>query len=91
MGKMYILNRLKDHFNELLKSMKQGKEPINIQVYKDTKEEDLSPTMKEVEMAVQRLKKYKAAGTDNILAELFKYGGNELLKHLHSIIREIRL
>jgi hypothetical protein len=62
-----------------------------MQDYKDTKEEDFSPTVEEVEMAVQNLKKYKAPGTDNIPAELFKCGGNELLKHLHSIIREIWL
>jgi hypothetical protein len=44
-----------------------------------------------VEKAVKKLKNYKAPGTDNIPAEIFKYGGNELLKHLHSIIREIWL
>jgi hypothetical protein len=47
--------------------------------------------VEEVEMADQKLKKYKAPWTDNIPAELFKCGGNELLKHLHSIIREIWL
>ena len=40
-------------------------------------------------MAVQELKKHKAPGTDNISAELFKYGGNEIIKHLHTIIKEI--
>jgi len=49
-----------------------------------------SPTMVEVEMAVQKLKKYKASGTNHIPAEIFKYDGNELLKH-HRIIREIWL
>jgi hypothetical protein len=50
-----------------------------------------SPTIEEVEMAVQELKKYKAPGTDHIPAEIFMCDGNELLKHLHSIIREICL
>jgi sorting nexin-29 len=50
-----------------------------------------SPAIEEVEMAVQKLKKYKAPGMDNIPAELFKYSGNELVKHLHTIIREIWL
>jgi hypothetical protein len=40
-------------------------------------------------MAVQKLKKHKAPGTDNIPAELFTYGGNEIIKHLHTIITEI--
>jgi hypothetical protein len=47
-----------------------------MQDHNDTNEEDSSPTIEEVEMTVQKLKKYKAPGTDNIPAELFKYGGN---------------
>jgi len=60
-----------------------------MQDYKDTNEEDSAPTVEEVEMAVQKLKNYKAPGTDNIPAELFKYGGSELVKHLHNIIKDI--
>jgi len=60
-----------------------------MQDYKDTNEEDSTPTVEEVEMAVQKLKNYKAPGTDNIPVELFKYGGNELVKHLHTIIKDI--
>ena len=60
-----------------------------MQDYKDTNEEDSAPTVEEVEMAVQKLKNYKVPGTDNIPAELFKYGGNELVKHLHTIIKDI--
>ena len=59
-----------------------------MQDHKHTKEEDSAPTI-EVEMAVQILKNYKAPGTDNIPAELFKYGGNGLVKHLHTIIKDI--
>jgi len=40
-------------------------------------------------MAVQILKNYKAPGTDNIPAEVFKYGGNGLVKHLRTIIKDI--
>jgi len=54
-----------------------------MQDYKDTNEEDSAPTIEEVE--VQKLKNYKAPGTDNIPAELFRYGGNELVKHLHTV------
>jgi hypothetical protein len=42
-------------------------------------------------MAVQKLRKHKAPGTDNTPEELFKYGGNEIIKHLHTIIKEIWL
>jgi len=53
-----------------------------MQDYKDTNEEDSAPAVEEVEVAVQKLKIYKARGTDNILAELFTYGGKELVKHI---------
>ena len=69
--------------------MEQDKGPSVKKDYKDTNEEDTTPTVEEVEMAVQKLRNYKAPGTDNIPAELFKYGGNELVKHLHTIIKEI--
>ena len=58
---------------------------------KDVKEEDSLPKIEEVEMTVHKLNNYKAPGTDNVPAELFKHGGNELIKHLHTIIKEIWL
>jgi len=53
-----------------------------MQDYKDTNEEDSAPIVEEVKVVVQKLKNYKAPGTDNILVELFRYGRNELVKHL---------
>jgi len=55
-----ILNRWKDNFHELLNSTEQDKGPSIMQDYKDTNEEDSSPTVEEVEVAVQKLKNYKA-------------------------------
>jgi sorting nexin-29 len=69
--------------------MEQDKGLPITQNYKDGKEEDLIPTVEEVEMAVQKLKNYKAPGTDNIPAELLKYGGNELVKHIHTVIKDM--
>jgi len=86
--KGYILNRWKDHFHELLNSTEQDKGPSIMQDHKDTNEEDSTPRV-EVEMTVQKLKNYKTPRTDNIPAELFKYGGNELVKHLHTVINRI--
>jgi sorting nexin-29 len=62
-----------------------------MQDHNDNNEEDSLPTIEEVEMAVHKLKKRKAPGTDNIPEELFKYSGNELIKHLHTTIKEIWL
>jgi sorting nexin-29 len=62
-----------------------------MQYCNDTHEEESLPTTEEVEMAVQKLKKHKAPGMDNVPAELLKYGGNEIIIHLHTIIKEILL
>ena len=69
--------------------MQQEQEPPTVQHHNDTNEEGSSPGIEEEEMAVYKLKKNKAPVTDNIPAELFKYGGNETVKHLQTIIKEI--
>ena len=84
-----ILNRWKNHFRELLNSRDYENEPSKTQDLNDIKEEDSLPTIEELEMAVHRLKNYKAPVTDNIPVELFKYVGNELKKHLHTVIKKI--
>jgi len=35
-----------------------------------------------VDVAVQKVKNYKSPGTDNIPAELLRYDGKELVKHI---------
>jgi len=55
-----------------------------MQDHKDTNEEESSPTIEEVEMAIQKLKNYEAPGADKIPDEIFKYGGHESVKHLHN-------
>ena len=42
--------------------MEQDKGPYVKKDYKDTNEEDTTPTVEEVEMAVQKLRNYKAPG-----------------------------
>ena len=45
---------------------------------------DISPTMDEVAHAVKQLNNNKAAGDDDIPAELLRSGGDTLLRHLTS-------
>jgi hypothetical protein len=50
---------------------------------------DRCPTTGEIETALKKLKNYKALETDNILAELMKFGSHRLkqwLKHVFSSI-----
>jgi hypothetical protein len=47
------------------------------------------PTYYEVSQVIKKLKTHKAAGSDNILAELIKYGGTELKRRIHKLITKI--
>ena len=47
------------------------------------------PTIHEVRTAIQRLKSNKSAGLDNIPAELFKFGGDGIVDHIHQVITKI--
>jgi hypothetical protein len=44
------------------------------------------PSLVEVEIAIGKLKSYKSPGTDNILAELNKAGGETLYSEIHRLI-----
>jgi hypothetical protein len=44
------------------------------------------PTLEEVSDALGALKKHKDPGTDNIPAELLKYGGNKFINAIYNLI-----
>jgi hypothetical protein len=44
------------------------------------------PSLVKVEIAFGKLKRYKSPGTDQILAELIKAGGETLCSHIHKFI-----
>ena len=86
-----ILSRWKEHFEELL-----NRDPV---INEDVLERlphlpldmtlEVVPTSEEVKLAVFSMKNNKAAGPDNIPAEIFKYGGPTLLSQLHRLIEKI--
>jgi hypothetical protein len=47
------------------------------------------PSLVEVEIAIGKLKSYKFLGTDQILAELIKAGGETLCSEIHRMICSI--
>jgi hypothetical protein len=47
------------------------------------------PSRLEVEIAIAKFKKYKLPGSDQILAELIKAGGEILLSVIHKLINSI--
>ena len=52
-------------------------------------EEVPPPTYYEVSHVIKKLKRHKAAGSDNITAELIKQGGIELNREIHKLITKI--
>jgi hypothetical protein len=48
------------------------------------------PSAFEVEMAIEKLKRYKPPGTDQIPAELIKAGGSKICSEIHKLINSIR-
>jgi hypothetical protein len=79
-----VLNRWKNFFNRVL----------NIHGVHDVRQMDVhmaeplvpEPSLIEVEIATGKLKSYKSPGTDQILAELIKAGGETLCSEIHKII-----
>jgi hypothetical protein len=75
-----ILNMWKNHFSQLL----------NVHNVSDVDEPLVpGPSRLKVEIAIAKLKKYKSAGSDEILAELIQEGGETLLSAIHKLINSV--
>jgi hypothetical protein len=49
----------------------------------------LEPSYFEVEIAIEKLKRYKSPRTDKVLAEVIQAGGNSLCFEIHKLINSI--
>jgi hypothetical protein len=77
-----ILNRYKCYFSQLL----------NVHNVSDVRQVEVhmaGPSHLQVEIAIEKLKKYKSPGSDHILAELIQAGGKMLLSVIHKLINSI--
>jgi hypothetical protein len=82
-----ILNRWKEHFDELLNDGAGADNTTSRSRYTvDDGKEFPVPTVSEVKEAIDLLKKNKAPGNDSLPAELFKSGGEVLMRALHGLI-----
>lgn len=79
-----VAQRWKDYFESLLN---RPTNQLETERRFSTAEPHIeTPTLEEVAQAIKNLKNYKAAGEDNIPAELIKNGGKTLCGRLHQII-----
>ena len=84
-----ILNRWKNYFGQLLNVHRPNRnDQDDIQIH--TAEPFIpEPTLSEVEIAIEKLKKYKSPGIDQIPAELIQEGGNALVSEIHKLVLAI--
>eukprot|EP00745_Piridium_sociabile_P029601 TRINITY_DN4881_c1_g1_i1.p1 TRINITY_DN4881_c1_g1~~TRINITY_DN4881_c1_g1_i1.p1 ORF type:complete len:855 (-),score=217.58 TRINITY_DN4881_c1_g1_i1:120-2594(-) len=83
-----ILKRWTEYCSELYTHEDKG-DPALLHCPQSTNEDDHPILLEEVETAVKSLQKGKAAGIDNIPAELVQAGGEEAIKVLQSICNKI--
>ena len=84
-----ILNRWTEYCTELYNHKTDGDPSVLDCPQTDTKD-DHPILRKEMEAAVQSLKKGKSAGVDNIPAELVQVGGEDVITALKTICNKIR-
>ena len=83
-----ILNRWTEYCSELYNYKANG-DPLVLNCPQKDTEDDHPILRREVEAAVQSLKKGKSAGVDNIPAELVQAGGEDVITTLMTICNKI--
>ena len=83
-----VLRIWKEHFYHLLVSTSSGDEDTPEPIPEDGIE-CIPPSQNEVKTAITRLKNNKAAGADGLPAELFKAGGDMLIRRMHQLVSQI--
>ena len=85
--KKEILDRWAEHFNTVLNQISDFDDTVLEELPDWEINEELSsiPTQAETELAIKQIASDKAAGSDNIPAEVYKHGGDLLKKRLRDL------
>jgi hypothetical protein len=81
--------RQKEHFSNILNPITTSSSLNLTTEHTDSHDEVELPTYNEICSMINKLQPNKAAGTDNIPAELIKYGGRTLKQKIHNLILNI--
>ena len=84
-----ILQRWRQYFCDLQTTNARPEELISDNTILNNAEEVPPSNYYEVNQVIEKLKIYKAAGSDNIIAELIKQGGTELKRRIHKLTMKI--
>ncbi len=83
------LSRWKNYFEDLFNVESKAEERKEDMNEIEDEKQDETPTRKEVAEAVESLKSFKAAGPDEIMAEVLKAGGTAVVDWMHRIIQKV--
>lgn len=86
-----IVERWKEHFEGMLNEEKCNKERQREHEMETSQMEEIipAPTLEEIKNIIMKLKNGKSSGENGVNSELIKYGGEELMKKIHTLIEEI--
>ena len=84
-----VLERWKEYFTKLFNVHEESEQRSECQNIHMAEPWVPEPTVDEVEIAVRKLKNYKAPGTDAIPAERIKSGGREIVDRIHKLILSV--
>lgn len=84
-----IVQRWRDHFQQLLRPPNQGDFQNEEPIYYNVEEKLEEPTLPEVQRCIRHLNNNKAPGLDTITSELLKAGGPVLEERLYMLIKRI--
>jgi hypothetical protein len=83
------LENWRKYFDRLLNANHDNSNPVDTITYQHVQPLVEEPTIEEVKLAISRMKNNKAAGIDQIQAELIKHGGEDTHKEIHKIIKQV--
>ena len=83
------LARWQRHFAEVLNVQKKAAEEVVSELEDHSHGETDEVSREEVEKAVGKLRNGKAAGQDEVVAELLKYGGEVVIDWLTEVIQQV--
>ena len=84
------MNHWKEYFSTLLNDVTDTEEDILDRIAPFPQQQELGHvlTIEEVKATIKKTKMNKSSGNDGIPAEIYKYGGEELIQRLYQLITE---
>ena len=85
-----MINRWRQYFNEHLNGDEANRDGIGVELGEPVAGKTFpAPELQEIQQEIEKLKNNRAAGKDRLPGDLFKHGGEKLVRGLHWVISRI--